>query len=97
MDGGLTAGDILALTKDKDDNNFLEGNGILIILFFLILLGGFGGNGFGGNNGFQNAIENQNVMNKLDSMATGLGQTAWDINATLNNMTMQLQNCCLAS
>ena len=43
-DSGLSASDVLALTKDED--GFLEGNGIIIlILFFLIF--GFGGNGFG--------------------------------------------------
>ena len=46
----LTASDILALNKNRDDN-FLGGNGagfIVLILFFLTMGGGFGG---WGNNG----------------------------------------------
>lgn len=39
--------DIAALMDKRGGNDFLEGNGILIILFFLIFGGGFGG-GFGG-------------------------------------------------
>ena len=89
---GLSAGDILALTKGSDGSNFLEGNGILIILFFLILIGGFGN--FGGNNGIQNAFENQNVINKLDTMSTGLGQATWNINSAIMGAEASLQKCC---
>ena len=47
MNGGYSLADIAALMDKRDGNDFLEGNGILIILFFLIFGGGFGG-GFGG-------------------------------------------------
>lgn len=33
----LNAGDVLAMTRNND---FLEGNGILVLLFFIMMLGG---------------------------------------------------------
>lgn len=77
-----------------NSENFLEGNGILIILFFFFALngglGGFGGNG----NGIQNAFENQNVINKLDTMATGLGNATWNLNNSIMSAEASLQKCC---
>ena len=65
MEGsGLSASDVLALTKDED--GFLEGNGIIIlILFFLIF--GFGGNGFGnrGTAATQQDVANGFSFNKI--------------------------------
>ena len=87
-----------------NDYGFLEGNGILIVLFFFLAFSG--GLGFGGNNsGFQEALQNQNVINKLDTMATGLGQASWNINNSVMSGTYdiksaiaglgtQLQACC---
>ena len=46
MTEGLSAADVMAMTKGAD--GFLEGNGIIIlILFFLIF--GFGGGAWGNN------------------------------------------------
>lgn len=36
MDSGLSAGDVLALAKDND--GFLEGNGIIILILFFFNL-----------------------------------------------------------
>ena len=74
--------------------NFLEGNGILIVLFFFLAMNG-GLNGFGNNgNGIQNAFENQNVINKLDTMATGLGNATWSLNDGLHMLGNKIDNCC---
>ena len=73
-----------------NNSDFLEGNGILIILFFLLA---FGGNfGAFGNNG--SSLENQNVINKLDTMSTGLGNATWNINDAIKNAEASLQKCC---
>lgn len=88
--GGLSAGDILALTKDGD--GFLEGNGIIIlILFFLIF--GFGGNGFGNNRG--QAATQQDVANgfnfsQLDNGIRGLERGICDLGYANLNQTNQL-------
>ena len=37
--GDLSAADVLAMTKENG-NGFLEGNGIIILLLFLLFLGG---------------------------------------------------------
>lgn len=63
MDSGMSAGDILALSKNAD-GSFLEGNGIIIlILFFLIF--GFAGGGLGG--GFNRATETALTQSELQA------------------------------
>lgn len=63
MDSGMSAGDILALSKNAD-GSFLEGNGIIIlILFFLIF--GFAGGGFGG--GYNRATETALTQSELQN------------------------------
>ena len=77
------------------ENNFLEGNGILIILFFLAFFGGFGNYG-GAGSGYatQNAFDNQNVINKLDTMSTGLGNATWNLNDGIHMLGSKIDNCC---
>lgn len=78
------------MNGNNGDYGFLEGNGILIILFFFLAFGGnFGGFG---NNG--SSLENQNIINKLDTMSTGLGQATWNINDAIKNAEASLQSCC---
>ena len=87
----LSAADVVALKDNGRQDGFLEGNGIIIlILFFLIF--GLGGN-IGGNS-TQEAFNNQNVINKLDTMSTGLGQATWNINNAVMNAEADLQRCC---
>ena len=100
---GLTAGDIMALTKDND--GFLEGNGIIIlILFFLI----FGFNGWGNRNGsaltqaeLQAGLYNQTTDRNLSDIRTAQCNTDMLINnASYNSLiqskelSAQLANCC---
>lgn len=78
MNGGYSLSDIAALMGNKNDG-FLTGNGILIILFFLIF-GGFGGgawgNGFGGTG--INSAATQGALTRSDltqvAYETALGQ-----------------------
>lgn len=97
---GLSAGDILALTKENG-GNFLEGNGILIILFFLVFFGGFGN--ARNDNIYQvpatkdyvsQQFNTQNLTNKLDSMSNGIGNATWNLNNELHNLGSKIDNCC---
>ena len=106
MEGsGLSASDVLALTKDED--GFLEGNGIIIlILFFLIF--GFGGNGFGCNRGAaatQQDVANGFSFNNLDNGIRGIERGICDLgyanlqqsnqlSAQLAQVGFQAQQCC---
>ena len=50
--GGMSAADVVAMTKG--DNGFLEGNGIIILILFFLLMGAGGGSFWG--NGAGNAL-----------------------------------------
>ncbi len=76
--------DIAAVTgSNRNDDGFFGGNGIWLILFFILILGGgWGLGGFGGNGGgsntvatsgeLQRAFDNSAVESKLDSISSGL-------------------------
>lgn len=91
--GDLSAADVLAMTKGEN-GGFLEGNGIIILLLFLLFLGGGFGGGFGGNASMQGALtraemqdgfNNQNTVNSLNNMMIGM-------NNGFNSVTMGLTN-----
>lgn len=82
--GDFSAADVLAMTRNEGSGSFLEGNGIIIlILFFLMLGGGFGG-GWGNAAGsaamqgtmtraeMQDGFNNQNTVNTLNNLSIGL-------------------------
>jgi len=89
----LSASDVLAMTKEN--GGFLEGNGIIILLLFLLFLGGGFGGGFGNNaSAMQNALtraemqdgfNNQNTVNTLNNLSIGL-------NNGFNNVAMGMTN-----
>ena len=61
QNAGLTAGDIMALTKDNDG---FGGVGLIILLFIFLI--GIGGNGFGwGNNGTATALSLADIQASL--------------------------------
>ena len=81
----MTLSDIAAvMPKNTNGDGFLEGNGIIIlILFFLIF--GFGGNGWGNNQGqantqadLQRGFDTQAILSKLDGITNGLCDTAYE-------------------
>lgn len=106
MDGSeLSASDVLALTKDED--GFLEGNGIIIlILFFLIF--GFGGGAWGNNRGtaatqqdVANGFNFNNLDNGIRSIENGLCQLGYanlqqtnQLGNQIANVSFQAQQCC---
>lgn len=93
-DNGYSIADVLALSGNRGDS-FLNGNGILIILFFLIFGGGFGG-GFGGfGNAYaqgtltraelsQGFADNQ-ILNKLDGITNGICDSTYSLTNAMNN------------
>jgi hypothetical protein len=104
-DTGLSAGDVLALAKDND--GFLEGNGIIIlILFFLIF--GFGGGSLGNNVTNQatqqdivNGFNFNNLDNSIRGVQQGLCQIGYENLQNANNIQSAIaqngfnqQQCC---
>ena len=93
---GLSAGDIMALTKD---NNGLFGDGIWGIIMLLIIAGLFGGNGFGfgGANGavteeyIANQFTQRDIFNNQTAMLEGNNALTRDI---LENRFNCSQNAC---
>ena len=62
---GLTAADVLALTKNGNVNDVMGGNGFWWIIIFFIIAGMFSGNGFFGNN--SNAATTDFVANQFSN------------------------------
>ena len=75
--------DIAAVTgSNRNDDGFFGGNGLWLILFFILILGGgWGFGGFGGNGAVEAAVtsadlqrsfDNSAVESKLDTISSGL-------------------------
>lgn len=76
----LTASDVFAMTNGRG-NDFLNGNGILIILFFLIFgYGGFGN--WNGNAAAQGALTRAELTEGLNNQS--LQREVTDLNASIN-------------
>lgn len=82
--------DIAAMMRNNEGDGFLNGNGILIILFFLIFGGGFGGgwgNGWGNNGwnnaGWQGALTRADLNDSINTLGT---------NQKLDNLTLEVNN-----
>lgn len=89
--GDLSASDVFAMTRDN--GGFLEGNGIIILLLFLLFLGG-GFGGIGGNSAMQGALtraemqdgfNNQNTVNTLNNLTMGMNNGFNGIQIGMNN------------
>lgn len=104
---GLSAADVLALTRDNEDG-FLEGNGIIILVLFLLMFGFGGGGAWGNNRG--NCATQQDItagfnFNQLDNGIRGverglcdLGyanqQQTYELGSAIANLGYQSQQCC---
>lgn len=103
---GLSAGDVLALTRD---NNDFFGDGIWGIIMLLIVAGLFTGNGFGwGNNrgnGFETDIDtrflerdifntNQNVSNTACQTQRDVLESRYTTQLGLSELGANMQSCC---
>lgn len=88
--GNLTAGDVLALTRNGDGFGFSGVGGFILLFIFLIALGG-NGFGFGGGNVNQMATADLLYNQSTDSAIRGLAQGQCNIidsvlNASYNNL-----------
>lgn len=103
---GLSAGDIMALSRDRDGNFF--GDGIWGIIMLLIIAGLFSGNGFGwGNRGTTGAIDvdtrflerdifntNQNVSNTACQTQRDVLESRYTNQLGLSELGANMQSCC---
>lgn len=69
---------------------FGDGNGWWIILFFLVLFGGWGGNGFGGNrggvsDGYVLTSDFANIERKLDGINNGICDSTFALNNSIKD------------
>lgn len=97
MDGsGLSASDVLALTKDNDGLfGGGQAGGILALIIVFILL--FGGNGFGWGGNRENvatqgevqrSFDTNTIINKLDGITNGLCDGFYAMNNSINGVNM---------
>lgn len=99
MDGsGLSASDVLALTKDND-GLFGGGNagGILALIIVFILLFGNGGWGGYGNRenlatqgALQRGFDTNTIVNKLDGISNGICSLGYDQLAQMNGINTNI-------
>ena len=88
---GLSASDVLAMTRDNDGVGFGGVGGFILLFIFLIALGG-NGFGFGNNGGFaladiQNSLYNQSQDANARALAQGqCGINENILNASYNNL-----------
>ena len=108
MEGILSPADVAVLsgnTPRNDDGYGFGGNGawwIIILLLFGWGRNGFGGNGFGNGCGANttcatpadvyNAVDQQTLISKLDQQTYGLADTFNSLNNTLNNNFRGIDN-----
>lgn len=96
MDNNYSLADIKAVTDNDRDDGIFGGNGLIILLFFLLMLGG----GFGGFGGFGNGVaangaltraelqqgfDTQEITRKLDGITNGLSDGFYAQNTTMLN------------
>lgn len=89
---GPSLSDIAAVTgNDRNNNNFLDGNGWWILIILFALFGGWG-NGAYGNNGYSEAVtqadiqrgfDTSAVTNKLNGLENGLCDGFYAVNTSL--------------
>lgn len=99
-EGGLSASDV-ALLQGRNNEGFGDGNGWWIILFLIVLFGGYGNRGFGGfggNNGGSSVYEGYVLNNdfsqierKLDGIANGICDSTFALNNTVVNGNASIQ------
>lgn len=94
-----TMSDVASIMNANKDG-FLEGNGIVILILFLLFLSG-GGSLFGGNNAMgnyatqsdiQRTADFSNISNKLDGITNGLSSVGYENAQLHNNTNMQMMN-----
>ena len=91
---GLSAGDILALTKNANCDGMSGGGYFWWVIIFLIIAAMFGGNGFGfGNRGVENALLGEDEFIKRDIFSTNqnVSNTAFEAQKDILTSSAQTQ------
>lgn len=98
MDGsGLSASDVLALTKDSDGlfGGGSSGGILALIIIFVLLFGTGSGFGFGGGREnvatqgeVQRSFDTNTIINKLDGITNGLCDGFYATNNSINGVNM---------
>jgi hypothetical protein len=91
--------DIAAVTGNRNDSNFGDGNGWWILIILFAIFGGWG-NGWNGNNvdrtatsaDIQRGFDTQSVISKLDGLSNGLCDGFYAMNTSMLNSVNTLQN-----
>ena len=108
-ESNLSPADIAVLSGNTGRNNsgdncgFGDGNGWWVILFLLVLLGGWGrgfGNGYGGFGGSTGGVADNYVLTsdfaqvdrKLDTISNGICDSTFSLNNTMTNGFANVQN-----
>lgn len=93
--------DIAAVTGNRNDNGFGDGNGWWVLIILFALFGGWGNNGWGNGGGdarpatqgdVQRGFDTQTVVSKLDSISNGLCDGFYTMNSGMLNGFNTLQN-----
>nr|DAU44400.1 MAG TPA: hypothetical protein [Caudoviricetes sp.] len=93
--------DIAAVTGNRNDNGFGDGNGWWVLIILFALFGGWGNNGWGNGGGdarpatqgdIQRGFDTQTVVSKLDGISNGLCDGFYAMNSGMLNGFNTLQN-----
>lgn len=93
--------DIAAVTGNRNDNGFGDGNGWWVLIILFAIFGGWGNNGWGNGGGdsrpatqgdVQRGFDTQTVVSKLDSISSGLCDGFYAMNSGMLNGFNTLQN-----
>lgn len=93
--------DIAAVTGNRNDNGFGDGNGWWVLIILFALFGGWGNNGWGNGGGdarpatqgdVQRGFDTQTVVSKLDGISNGLCDGLYAVNSGMLNGFNTLQN-----
>lgn len=99
MDGsGLSASDVLALTKDNDGlfGGGSSGGILALIIIFVLLFGTGSGFGFGGNGAvatqadIQRGFDTRTIVSKLDGISNGICSLGYDQLNQMNGINMNV-------
>ena len=91
--GSMGAADLAAVMGNRDG---FGGDGLLFLLFILILWGGNNGNwgNNGTNNEIQRGFDQQAVMSGINAVQAEVSALSASQMAQMNTLAMSLQNCC---
>lgn len=91
--------DIAAVTGNRNNDGFGDGNGWWVLIILFALFGGWGNGGYGNNGGqgaydtqaaVQRGFDTQAIISKLDGINAGICSLGYDQLAQMNNINAQV-------